>query len=124
MKLCECYKLNELKDKYPNDMEFGREARKLTIDGSLGKLIQETPLNLKQKMESTKPTLNESESGNKSKPLLANRNYPDRCPNCDADGDDLQPYDNENYTCEDCGIVLNYVCNDLELGKKLREEKI
>ena len=46
MKLCECYKLNELKDKYPNDMEFGREARKLTIDGRLGKIIQETPNDL------------------------------------------------------------------------------
>lgn len=43
MKLCECYKLNELRDKYPNDMEFGYEARKLTIDGRLGKLIHETP---------------------------------------------------------------------------------
>lgn len=46
MKLCECYKLNELKDKYPNDMEFGREARKLTIDGRLGKLIKENPNDL------------------------------------------------------------------------------
>jgi len=46
MKLCECYKLNELKEKYPNDMEFGREARKLTIDGRLGKLIAETPNDL------------------------------------------------------------------------------
>jgi hypothetical protein len=42
MKLCECYKLKELKEKYPNDMEFGREARKLTVDGRLGKLITET----------------------------------------------------------------------------------
>ena len=46
MKLCECYKLNELKDKYPNDMDFGREARKLTIDGRLGKIIQEIPNDL------------------------------------------------------------------------------
>jgi hypothetical protein len=43
MKLCECYKLNELKEKYPNDMELGREARKLNIDGRLGSLIKETP---------------------------------------------------------------------------------
>jgi hypothetical protein len=43
MKLCECYKLNELKDKYPNDMEFGREARKLTVDGRIAKIIAETP---------------------------------------------------------------------------------
>jgi hypothetical protein len=42
MKLCECYKLKELKEKYPNDMDFGREARKLTVDGRLGKLITET----------------------------------------------------------------------------------
>ena len=42
MKLCECYKLKELKDKYPNDMEFGREARKLNIDGSLAELIKQT----------------------------------------------------------------------------------
>lgn len=46
MKLCECYKLNELKEKYPNDMEFGREARKLTVDGRLGKLISDTPNDL------------------------------------------------------------------------------
>ena len=46
MKLCECYKLNELKEKYPSDMEFGREARKLTVDGRLGKLIAETPNDL------------------------------------------------------------------------------
>jgi hypothetical protein len=43
MKLCECYKLNELKEKYPNNQEFGYEARKLTVDGDLGKLISETP---------------------------------------------------------------------------------
>lgn len=46
MKLCECYKLNELKEKYPNDMDFAREARKLTIDGRLGKLISDTPNDL------------------------------------------------------------------------------
>jgi hypothetical protein len=46
MKLCECYKLNELREKYPNDMEFGREARKLTIDGRLGKLISDPPNDL------------------------------------------------------------------------------
>ncbi len=46
MKLCECYKLKELKDKYPNDMEFGREARKLNIDGSLAELIKQTPNDL------------------------------------------------------------------------------
>jgi len=46
MKLSECYKLNELKDKYPNDIEFGSEARKITIDASLGKLIKETPKDL------------------------------------------------------------------------------
>ena len=43
MKLCECYKLNELKEKYPNNQEFGYEARKLTVDGELGKLISGTP---------------------------------------------------------------------------------
>lgn len=46
MKLSECYKLNELKEKYPNDTEFAREARKLTIDGRLGKLISDTPNDL------------------------------------------------------------------------------
>lgn len=46
MKLCECYKLNELKEKYPNDAEFAREVRKLTIDGRLGKLISDTPNDL------------------------------------------------------------------------------
>ena len=35
-----------LKDKYPNDMEFGREARKLNIDGSLAELIKQTPNDL------------------------------------------------------------------------------
>ena len=46
MKLCECYKLKELKDKYPNDMEFGREVRKLSIDGSLAEIIKQTPNDL------------------------------------------------------------------------------
>jgi hypothetical protein len=43
MKLCECYKLNELKDKYSNDMDFGREARKLKVDGRVAKIIADTP---------------------------------------------------------------------------------
>ena len=46
MKLCECYKLNELKDKYPNDMDFAREARKLTFDGRLGTLFAESHYDL------------------------------------------------------------------------------
>ena len=35
-----------LKEKYPNDAEFAREVRKLTIDGRLGKLISDTPNDL------------------------------------------------------------------------------
>ena len=43
MKLCECYKVDELIQKYPNDSDLGREVRKLTIDGTLGETIKNTP---------------------------------------------------------------------------------
>lgn len=37
------------------------------------------------------------------------RNYPDECPNCGADEDRLQPYDDESFICEDCRITLPYI---------------
>ena len=40
---------------------------------------------------------------------VSKRKYPDECPECGADEDFLQPYDDELFVCENCRITIPYV---------------